>query len=118
MSSGDIGVRTEAQGNAKIVAPEGDIDLTASPALREVIKRVLADGGGISCMVIDLSGVQYMDSSGVATLVDAMRSARKEGVKLWLAALGPQVRSIFEIARLDQVFAIAPTVEEAIGADA
>ncbi|MHC4429252.1 MAG: STAS domain-containing protein, partial [Planctomycetota bacterium] len=64
-------------------------------------------------LVIDLSGVPYMDSSGVATLVEAMQIARRTGSKLVLAALQEKVRSIFEIARLDMVFSIVNSVDDA-----
>lgn len=57
-------------------------------------------------LVIDLSGVPYMDSSGVATLVEALQAARKSGAKLVLCGLTPRVRSILEISRLDTVFSI------------
>ncbi len=65
--------------------------------------------------VVDLSQVPYMDSSGVATLVEAMQIARKGGSNMVLAALTDKVRSIFEIARLDTVFKISATVDAAIG---
>ncbi|MEO0513402.1 MAG: STAS domain-containing protein [Planctomycetota bacterium] len=113
MADSGIGVKDETRGEARVLSPEGDIDLNASPALREVVRGVL-ESGGAKVVVVDLSMVDYMDSSGVATLVDAMRSARKAGVRLWLSSLGPQVRSIFEIARLDRVFDIASTADEAI----
>jgi anti-sigma B factor antagonist len=52
-------------------------------------------------LVVDLAQVPYMDSSGVATFVEAMQIARRVGSKLVLCALQERVRSIFEIARLD-----------------
>ena len=57
-------------------------------------------------LVLDLSGVPYMDSSGVATLVEALQTQRKAGNKLVLCSLQPKVRGIFEIARLNMVFDI------------
>jgi len=63
--------------------------------------------------VVDLSGVNYMDSSGVATLVEAMQISRRQSTKLVLCSLQDKVRSVFEIARLDRVFEIAPNVEVA-----
>ena len=62
---------------------------------------------GIDRLVIDLSAVPFMDSSGVATLVEALQVQRRGSNKLVLCGLQPKVRSIFEIARLDMVFAIA-----------
>ena len=57
-----------------------------------------------------------MDSSGVATLVEAMQVARRGGGKLILCALQEKVRSVFEIARLDMVFTIVASTEEAVTA--
>ncbi len=64
-------------------------------------------------LIIDLSQVPYMDSSGVATLVEAMQIARRNKTELILCALPSKVFSIFEIARLDMVFKIVDTLEEA-----
>jgi anti-sigma B factor antagonist len=108
-----LSVRSESRDGATIVRPQGDIDLAGSPTLRQEIKK--AQAGGPKRLIIDLGGVPYMDSSGVATLVEAMQLARKGGTKLVLCGLQDKVRSIFEIARLDTVFTITPSVETALG---
>lgn len=105
-------VRWEARGVAVVVTPVGDVDLTASPVLRQALKQVQSSRPGV--LVIDLSNVSYMDSSGVATLVEAMQISRKNGTRMALAALQDKVRSIFEIARLDTVFKIAVDPDAAI----
>src|SRR6185503_1283570 len=94
-----ISVKSEMRGNAVILSPAGDIDLTASPVLRQELKRVQGTRPGR--LVVDLQAVPYMDSSGVATLVEAMQMARKNGTRMVLCGLADRVRSIFEIARLD-----------------
>ncbi|MFT3685232.1 MAG: STAS domain-containing protein [Phycisphaerales bacterium] len=65
-------------------------------------------------VVIDLSAVSYMDSSGLATLVEALQSSRKNKYKLVICCLQPRVRAIFDIAKLATVFTIAPTLESAL----
>ncbi len=95
-----------------LLAPKGEIDLSRSPALRQTITRVQEDRP--RRLVIDLSGVPYMDSSGVATLIEAMRTAQESDGQLIICGLQDKVRSIFEIARLDMVFTIAETCEEAV----
>jgi anti-sigma B factor antagonist len=60
-------------------------------------------------LVIDLANVDYMDSSGVATLVEALQIARRNNTKMVLCGMKDRVRSIFEIARLDTVFTIVNT---------
>jgi anti-sigma B factor antagonist len=104
-------VRSETIGDLVIVRPSGDIDLSGSPTLRMELRKVQTGKPGR--LVIDLGGVPYMDSSGVATLVEAMQIARKNNTKLVLCALQDKVRSIFEIARLDTVFTIVVNTEAA-----
>lgn len=97
-----------------VVSPKGEIDLGRSPALREQLGTLVAEGPGR--IIIDLSGVTYMDSSGVATLVEALQQCRTANISLTLCSLQDRVRSIFEIARLDMVFTIADSLEQAMEA--
>lgn len=114
-SHDDTYVRTEAlEGGVVVVTPVGDVDMSRSPDLRHVIQSQFARSG-LRRLVIDLDEVGYMDSSGLATLVEAMRTAKKNAVELVLASLSPRVRSLFEIAKLDTVFEISGSREEAIG---
>lgn len=110
--TGQLQVRTRTEGQAVVVSPQGDVDLTGSPSLRAELKKVAASPK----LVIDLSAVQYMDSSGVATLVEAMQTAKRNKTTIVLCALTDRVRSILHIARLDAFFAIKPDVEEALKA--
>ena len=109
-----IVVQTKTDGDATIVTPQGDIDLSRAPSLRSQLSAIQAKRP--RKLIIDLNGVPYMDSSGVATLVEAMQNARKSGSKLVLCALQDRVRSIFEIARLDMVFTIVKTTEDGLKA--
>ncbi|MGP1271962.1 MAG: STAS domain-containing protein [Phycisphaerales bacterium] len=108
----NIRISTEMHGSAAVVRPVGDIDLSRSPVLREEIKKAL--GSKPARLVVDLAGVEYMDSSGVATLVEAMQLTKRGGHELVICSLTDRVRSIFEIARLEQVFAIEPDVASAL----
>ena len=89
----------------------GEIDLSRSPELRHLLIQTAAEKH--PRVVIDLSGVPYMDSSGVATLVEALQAQRKGGGKMVLCSLQPKVMSIFEIARLNMVFTIVDDLEAA-----
>src|SRR5207244_1008171 len=68
-------------------------------------------------VVVDLSGVTFIDSSGLAVLINAMQDVKAYGGKLTLAGINNNVRSIFEIARLDQFFLIDPRDNELLAAD-
>ena len=68
-------------------------------------------------LVVDLSGVTFIDSSGLAVLINAMQDIKEYGGKLTLAGITNNVRSIFETARLDQFFLIGPRDDELLAAD-
>ncbi len=68
-------------------------------------------------VVVDLSGVTFIDSSGLAVLIKAMQDVKEYGGKFALAGINNNVRSIFEMARLDQVFLIDPRDDELLAAD-
>ena len=87
-----------------IVSVAGDIDYNCSPTLRMGLKQQLDQNP--ERLIIDLADVSYMDSSGVATLVEALQMQTKRQKKLVLCNLQDRVRGIFEIARLDMVFTI------------
>jgi anti-sigma B factor antagonist len=107
-----IEVTTRTINDATILSPQGEIDLSRAPSLREQLN--LAQSKRPRRLIVDLSAVPYMDSSGVATLVEAMQHARRQGGKLILSAMQDRVRSIFEIARLDMVFTIVTTTDEGL----
>lgn len=106
-------VKVEQRDNAVLLFPVGEVDLHRSPALREKLKSAAQQRP--RRLIVDLSGVPYMDSSGVATLVEAMQITRKQATELILCNMQDKVRSIFEIARLDTVFRIAPDTDAALG---
>jgi anti-sigma B factor antagonist len=93
---------------------DGEIDLHVSP-------RVAASLGAMietkpRRLVVDLSKVTYIDSSGLAVLIEGMQNVEAYGGKFILAGIQENVKPIFEIARLDQVFLIFPHVDAALAA--
>jgi anti-sigma B factor antagonist len=101
---------------SKNVLPlEGEIDLHVSPRVAASLEAMIADKP--PRIVIDLSRVNYIDSSGLAVLVEAMQNVEEYGGKFAVAGLQESVRSIFETARLDQVFLIYPHVDAALAAN-
>ena len=93
---------------------EGEIDLHVSPRVAESL-RALAEKKP-ERLVVDLSRVTYIDSSGLAALIEGMQTVEAYGGKFVLAGVQENVRPIFEIARLDQVFIIFPHVDAALAA--
>jgi len=101
-----------ADRRAVVVKVAGDIDLGRSAEFQRALLELPAQRP--ERIVVDLSGVPYMDSSGVASLVKLLSRVRRSGVGLKLVGLTPRVRGVFEITRLDKVFDILPSGREAL----
>ena len=97
-----------------ILPLEGEIDLHVAPQITASLTTLIEKKP--SPVVVDLSKVSYIDSSGLAALIEAMQKVGKYGGKFALAGLQENVRPIFEIARLDQVFRIFPDTDSALAA--
>src|SRR5437016_8554075 len=95
----------------QVIPLEGEIDLHVSPRIAAALCSALKDKP--RKVVVDMSKVSYIDSSGLAVLIEAMQNVEKYGGKFSLAGLQENVKPIFEIARLDQVFRIFPDVDAA-----
>ncbi|VAX40021.1 hypothetical protein MNBD_PLANCTO03-1273 [hydrothermal vent metagenome] len=113
MEDTSLSVKIESRDGSTILSPCGDVDMSRAPSFREHVR--VAQQGKPERLVIDMGEVEYMDSSGLATLVEAMRNAKGEGIELVLCCLNPKVLAVFEIARLHQFFRIVPTVADAVG---
>ncbi|MGH0036793.1 MAG: STAS domain-containing protein [Myxococcota bacterium] len=91
-----------------VVALSGEVDLEQSPRAREVLLRSVA---GHAAVLVDLSAVEYIDSSGVASLVEALQAAKKRGSAFGLVSLSGPARRVLELGRLDRVFPIFENAE-------
>jgi anti-sigma B factor antagonist len=91
-----------------VVAPEGDVDMSTSPLLRERLSALLK--GESRGVIVDLSQVSYMDSSGIATLVEGLQLSQRNGIKFALVGLNSAVRAAFEVAHLMEVFQVADDI--------
>jgi anti-sigma B factor antagonist len=94
-----------------IIALEGEIDLACSPELRELLQTQVE--AKRPTLLLDFAEVTYVDSSGLATLVEYVRKAQDFGGKLALAAVNTRVRTILDLVRLSEIFPIYPTLAEA-----
>ena len=93
---------------------EGEIDLHVSSNVTAALQTMIEKKP--NQVVVDLARVSYIDSSGLAALIEGMQNVQEYGGKFALASLQEPVRTIFEIARLDQVFRIFPDVNAALTA--
>jgi anti-sigma B factor antagonist len=103
-----------SQSEPAIVALEGEIDLHESPNVRETLRQYIEKKA--PRIYVDMSQVGYIDSSGLAVLIDAMQRIANYGGKFGLIAIQPAVRTVLEIARLDQVFRVYPDRAAAVKA--
>ena len=106
---------SESIGDGVVLSLGGEIDYSRAPTLRGELMAVVKNKAP-QRLVLDLAGVDYMDSSGVATLVETLSMQRNAKSKLVLCNLQQRVRGIFEIARLDKVFTIADSRDDALKA--
>jgi anti-sigma B factor antagonist len=88
----------------EILALDGEIDLHRSPEIKEALQPPIKRKA--PRILLDLSRVTYIDSSGLAVVIEALQQVLAYGGKFGLFGLQDGVRNIFEIARLDQVFEI------------
>ena len=99
------------EGDALVASVAGDIDLNNSPVLRATLFELLRNHSPKK-LILNLAAVPYMDSSAIAVLVELMR--KMKGGKIVLASLQPRVKGLLEIARLDSIFAVTGTEQEAL----
>ena len=103
---------TPRQERSNVLPLKGEIDLHVSPSVTASLNQMIEKKP--ERMVVDLSEVTYIDSAGLAALIEAMQKVEGYGGKFLLAGLQEIVRSIFEISRLDQVFQIFPDADAAL----
>ena len=95
-----------------ILPLEGEIDLHVSPRVSQMLAEIIKPKP--SRVIVDLSRVTYIDSSGLAALIQGMQDVEDYGGRFALAGLQENVLSIFETARLDKIFLIYPHVDAAL----
>jgi len=94
-----------------VLAIEGEIDLARSPELRALLHAYAKKKSPV--LVIDFAGVEYVDSSGLATLIEYVRLAQPFGGKFALVQVSARVKTIFDLVRLTEFFPIFPSLAEA-----
>ena len=102
------------QEGVHIFALEGEIDFHFAPVLRTMLQSKLNE----QCppLVLDFAGVEFIDSRGIATILEYLRDCAEYGGTVCLAALNPTVKPVIDVVRLDKVMPIFDTVAEAVAA--
>lgn len=105
-------ISSRALGEVWIVDLGGEIDLYGSSSVRKKFEEVLKTKP--KRFLVNLKKVFYMDSSGLATLIEAFQISRKQGIFFGIFGLNSQLQGLFEVTRLDKVFSIFQDEKEAI----
>lgn len=110
-----IQINVHKEDATAVIDVVGDIDLYSSPQVRQTILDAL-NRKTENRVLVNLTGVKYIDSSGVASLVEGLQLSRKSQVKFALCGLNKAPRQVLELTRLIKVFDIFDTLDEALKA--
>ncbi|MDH7602724.1 MAG: STAS domain-containing protein [Armatimonadota bacterium] len=98
----------------QVLDVKGEVDVYTAPQFKEAVNKMVDSGE--KHILIDMSGVRYMDSSGFGTLLSVMKRLKPNGGSINLINVSSPIDRILKITRLNQVFATYPSVDEAIRA--
>lgn len=110
LDMGHSPTRLSASG-AVVVSPAGRLNVAAARGLREQLQTLMESGN--TRLLVDLSGVDSIDSSGLGALIFGLKLARRHGGDLRVAAANGQVQSVLDLAKLDQFLKSCPSADEA-----
>ena len=95
-----------------VISLSGRFDAAVVPELKNALKSTVANG--LALLALDMSGVSFIDSSGLSALVSGFKAAREQGGMLVLANVGDQIRVALELTRLNQIFTIYDDLDTAV----
>ena len=107
-----MNVTVEILPKGAVLVVEGQVDMHTSPELRVKLRENLEKK--MTPLVVDLTKVQFIDSSGLATLIEALQAVGKYGGRLRLCGLAPAVKNLFKLSNLISIFDIRATREDAV----
>ncbi len=99
-----LDISIEHVGDTATISVKGDVTIQTSSVLRKELKPLFSSDE--TCIHVKLDGVEFMDSSGIAVLVEGLQWSKATGGKFTLSGLTPTVKDVFELAKLDTIFDI------------
>lgn len=99
-------VKQEEKNGVSVCNVIGEIDINTAPQIKKTLDKLI--GAKKQNIVINLKDVSYVDSSGLATLVEVLKGMRAYGGKLKLTNLSTKIKNLFEITKLEKLFDIEP----------
>lgn len=104
-------ISSQEKENIGIITVEGEVDMFTSPSLRD--KLVPLFEKGVKGIIVDLKGVSFMDSSGIATMVEGLQWSKKDNKAFILTSLGETVMNALSLTKLEKVFTIKTDKDDA-----
>jgi anti-sigma B factor antagonist len=95
-----------------VVSLYGELDVATTPGLREQLVELIADGARM--LVLDLDGVDFIDSTGLGTIISVLKRARTHGGDLRLVCTQSRITRLFEITGLDKAVPLLPSLDLAV----
>lgn len=95
-----------------VLAISGEIDMNSSPELRAHLLELV--GRRVPLLFVDFTSVSYIDSSGIATFVEGLKGMMPYGGRLKFVSIPPKIAEIFGFAKLDKVFEIHGSLDDAL----
>ena len=96
-----------------VLTVSGELDVATAPRMRGEIVRLVADG--VTDLVLDLSGVDFIDSFGLGVLVGALKRVRSHGGRMSVVITEPRVLGVVELTGLDRILDMSASVDDAVG---
>lgn len=107
-----MAVKIENKNGLSVCYVEGEVDINSSPAIKKSFDKLIA--ARTPKIIINLSKVTYVDSSGLATLVEILKNMKAYGGRLRLTNMSSKIKSLFEITKLEKLFEIMADEADAI----
>jgi len=108
----DLGIAVRRNGRVTVIELTGELDAYTSARFREVMVEAIEEGGGN--LIVSMTDVEYIDSSGLGALVGGLKRSSERNGRIVLVCTQPQVRKVFEITGLRKVFPIYDAEEDAM----
>lgn len=112
MSNNAVEFQRSQNGDVEIAAISGRLDAARVPAIRQQITEMVAEG--VTRVVLDLGGLEWIDSSGIGLLVIVYKGVKENGGRANVARLQRQPEEIFRLLRLESAFDVFETIEQAV----
>ncbi len=108
----DLGLDVSERNGYAVLSVRGEVDVYTAPKFRERLIELVSDGK--HRIVVDLEGVEFLDSTGLGVLVGGLKRLRSHDGDLLLVCTQPRILKVFEITGLTKVFGIHDSVDQAV----